>query len=124
VRCCTSKAEPDVSSDCLFCRIVRREIPATIVAENDHCIAFRDIGPEAPTHVLVIPRQHVSTLDDVTDPLLIGRVMTMAAEVARNEKVVEAGYRTVINTNAGAGQTVFHLHVHVLGGRRFTWPPG
>ncbi len=113
-----------MSADCLFCRIVRREIPASIVAEDDHCIAFRDIGPQAPTHVLVVPRQHVSTLDDVSDPLLIGRLMTMAADVARQEKLVEAGYRTVINTNAGAGQTVFHLHVHVLGGRRMTWPPG
>ena len=113
-----------MSADCLFCRIVRREIPASIVAEDDHCIAFRDIGPQAPTHVLVVPRQHVSTLDDDSDPLLIGRLMTMAADVARQEKLVEAGYRTVINTNAGAGQTVFHLHVHVLGGRRMTWPPG
>ena len=113
-----------MSADCLFCRIVRREIPASIVAEDDHCIAFRDIGPQAPTHVLVVPRQHVSTLDDVSDPLLIGRLRPMAADVARQEKLVEAGYRTVINTNAGAGQTVFHLHVHVLGGRRMTWPPG
>jgi histidine triad (HIT) family protein len=116
--------ETDVSADCLFCRIVRREIPAAIVAEDDHSVAFRDIGPQAPTHVLVIPRQHVSTLDDVTDPLLIGRLMTMAAAVARNENIVDAGYRTVINTNAGGGQTVFHLHVHVLGGRRLSWPPG
>jgi histidine triad (HIT) family protein len=113
-----------MSADCLFCRIVRREIPASIVAEDDHCVAFRDIGPQAPTHVLVIPRQHVSTLDDVTDPLLIGRLMTMAAEIARKEKVVEAWYRTVINTNGNGGQTVFHLHVHVLGGRRMAWPPG
>ena len=113
-----------MSADCLFCRIIRREIPATIVAEDEHCVAFRDIGPQAPTHVLVIPRQHVSTLDEVNDPLLIGRVMSMAAEVARAEKIVESGYRAVINTNAGAGQTVFHLHVHVLGGRRLTWPPG
>jgi histidine triad (HIT) family protein len=113
-----------MSADCLFCRIIRREIPAAIVAEDEHCVAFRDIGPQAPTHVLVVPRQHVSSLDEVTDPLLVGRVMTMAAEVARSEKIVDAGYRAVINTNAGAGQTVFHLHVHVLGGRRMTWPPG
>ena len=113
-----------MSADCLFCRIIRREIPATIVFEDEHCVAFRDVGPKAPTHILVVPRQHVSTLDDVTDPLLIGRVMSAAAEVARQEKIVEAGYRTVINTNAGGGQTVFHLHVHVLGGRRMTWPPG
>ena len=113
-----------MSADCLFCRIVRREIPATVVHEDEHCVAFRDIGPKAPTHILVIPRQHIATLDDVTDPLLIGRLMIAAAEIARTEKLVEAGYRTVINTNAGGGQTVFHLHVHVLGGRRMTWPPG
>jgi histidine triad (HIT) family protein len=113
-----------MSADCLFCRIVRGEIPATIVHEDEHCVAFRDIGPKAPTHVLVIPRQHISTLDEVSDPLLIGNLMMAAAEVARAEKLVEAGYRTVINTNAGGGQTVFHLHVHVLGGRRMTWPPG
>lgn len=113
-----------MGSDCLFCRIIHREIPATMVAEDEHCVAFRDIGPQAPSHVLVVPRVHVSTLDDVTDPLLIGRLMMMAAAVARSEGLVEAGYRTVINTNAGAGQTVFHLHVHVLGGRRLTWPPG
>jgi histidine triad (HIT) family protein len=113
-----------MSADCLFCRIIRREIPAALVAEDDHCVAFRDIGPQAPTHILVVPRQHVSTLDDVSDPLLIGRVMAMAADIARREGLVASGYRTVINTNAGAGQTVFHLHVHVLGGRQFTWPPG
>lgn len=113
-----------MSADCLFCRIVRKEIPASIVAEDEHSVAFRDIGPQAPTHVLVIPRQHVSTLDDVEDPLLVGRLMTMAAEIARQEGIVEGGYRTVVNTNANGGQTVFHLHVHVLGGRRLTWPPG
>ena len=113
-----------MSADCLFCRIVRREIPASVVHEDEHSVAFRDIGPKAPTHILVIPRQHISTLDEVSDPLLIGRLMMAAAEIARTEKIVEAGYRTVINTNAGGGQTVFHLHVHVLGGRRMTWPPG
>ena len=113
-----------MSADCLFCRIARREIPASIVYEDDDCVAFRDIGPQAPTHILVIPRQHVSTLDEVSEPLLIGRLMSAAAQVARQEGIVESGYRTVINTNAGAGQTVFHLHVHVLGGRRMTWPPG
>ena len=113
-----------MSADCLFCRIVRREIPASIVYEDDDCVAFRDIGPQAPTHILVIPRQHVSTLDEVSEPLLIGRLMSAAAQVARQEGIVESGYRTVINTNAGAGQTVFHLHVHVLGGRRMAWPPG
>ena len=113
-----------MADDCLFCKIIRREIPATIVAEDEHCVVFRDIGPQAPTHVLVVPREHVASLDGVKDPLLIGRLMMKAAEVARAEKIVDAGYRTVINTNAGAGQTVFHVHVHVLGGRRFAWPPG
>lgn len=113
-----------MSADCLFCRILRREIPATIVAEDEHCVAFRDIGPQAPTHILIVPRQHVSSLDKVTDPLLIGRAMMMAADIARREKIADAGYRTIINTNAGAGQTVFHLHVHLLGGRIMSWPPG
>ena len=113
-----------MSADCLFCRIARREIPASIVYEDDDCVAFRDIGPQAPTHILVIPRQHVSTLDEVSEPLLIGRLMSAAAQVARQEGIVESGYRTVINTNAGAGQTVFHLHVHLLAGRRLGWPPG
>jgi histidine triad (HIT) family protein len=113
-----------MATDCLFCRIIRGEIPATIIAEDDHCVAFRDIGPQAPTHVLVVPRQHVSTLDEVTDPLMIGRVMALAADIARKEGIVDSGYRTVINTNGGAGQTVFHLHVHLLGGRKFSWPPG
>lgn len=110
--------------DCLFCRIARKELPATIVAEDEHSVAFRDVNPQAPTHVLVIPRTHVASLDEVRDPLLIAQVMLMAAEVARKEGIVSQGYRTVLNTNAGAGQSVFHLHAHVLGGRRLTWPPG
>lgn len=113
-----------MSTDCLFCRIVRGEIPATVVAQDDDCIAFRDVAPQAPVHVLVVPRQHVASLDAVTDPMLLGRVMTMAAAVARQEGIVDAGYRTVVNTNGNGGQTVFHLHAHVLGGRRLTWPPG
>jgi histidine triad (HIT) family protein len=113
-----------MATDCLFCRIVNKEIPATVVAENEHCVAFRDRNPQAPTHVLVVPRAHVASLDAVTDPLLIGQTLLMAAEVARHEGIADAGYRTVINVNAGAGQTVFHVHVHVLGGRRMTWPPG
>lgn len=111
-------------SDCLFCRIVAREIPATIVAEDEHCLAFRDIAPKAPTHVLVIPKDHVATLDVARDATMLGRVLLMAAEVARESGIAEEGYRTVVNTNAGAGQTVFHLHAHVLGGRHLSWPPG
>jgi histidine triad (HIT) family protein len=113
-----------MSTDCLFCRIVRKEIPATLVLENEHCVAFRDISPQAPTHVLVIPRTHVATLDAASDAELLGRVLLTAAEVARKEGVADSGYRTVINTNAGSGQTVFHLHAHVLGGRAMKWPPG
>jgi histidine triad (HIT) family protein len=110
--------------DCLFCRIVRGEIPAKIVAETEHCVAFRDIDPKAPVHVLVIPREHVDSLDTATDPAVVGRLALLAAEIARTEGIAESGYRTVINTNANAGQTVFHIHLHLLGGRRLTWPPG
>lgn len=95
-----------------------------MVAENEHCIAIRDINPQAPVHVLVIPREHVASLDAARDAELVGRVLLLAADVARQEGITESGYRTVLNTNAGAGQTVFHLHAHVLGGRRLTWPPG
>jgi len=111
-------------NDCLFCRIVRHEIPATIVAEDEHCLAFQDIAPKAPTHVLVVPKAHVATLDAAQDATMLGRVMLMAAEVARQAGIASEGYRTVVNTNAGAGQTVFHLHAHVLGGRHLSWPPG
>jgi histidine triad (HIT) family protein len=111
-------------SDCLFCRIARGEIPVTRVAENDRCVAFRDINPQAPTHVLVIPREHMASLDEASDPVILGEVLLMAQAVARHEGLVESGYRTVLNTNAGAGQSVFHLHAHVLGGRPMKWPPG
>ena len=110
--------------DCLFCRIVKKEIPATIVAENGHCIAFRDINPQAPTHILVIPRQHVASLNEAKDPVVIGQMHQMAVQLAKAEGLSERGYRTVINTNADGGQTVFHIHLHLLGGRRMTWPPG
>ena len=109
---------------CLFCRIVRKEIPAQIVAETDDWIAFRDVNPQAPVHVLVIPREHVASLNEATDPALVGRLALAAADIAKREGVAESGYRTVINTNADAGQTVFHVHLHLLGGRRFGWPPG
>lgn len=113
-----------MNNDCLFCRIVRKEIPATIVAENGHCVAFRDITPQAPTHVLVIPRQHVASLNEVKDANLLGQMQLLAAQIAKSEGLSERGYRTVINTNAEAGQTVFHIHLHVLGGRPMKWPPG
>jgi len=113
-----------VADDCLFCRIVRKEIPAKLVAEDEHCVAFRDINPQAPVHVLVIPREHVPSLNQATDAAMLGRLSLMAADIAQKEGVAEAGYRTVINTNAAAGQTVFHVHLHLLGGRSMHWPPG
>jgi histidine triad (HIT) family protein len=111
-------------ADCLFCRIVRKEIPANLVYESDDCIAFRDIDPKAPVHVLVVPREHVTSLNDAKDPALVGRLALVAADIARQEGIAESGYRTVINTNRDAGQTVFHIHLHLLGGRGLAWPPG
>jgi len=113
-----------MSSDCLFCRIVRREIPATIVREDEHTLAFRDIDPKAPTHVLVIPKTHVASLNEDTDAAALGRLLLAAAEIAKSEGIDSSGYRTVINTGAEAGQTVHHVHVHLLGGRHMKWPPG
>jgi len=111
-------------TDCLFCRIVRKEIPATIVAETEHCVAFRDINPQAPVHVVIIPRDHVASLNDTGDAELVGRLSLVAAAVAHREGIAESGYRTVVNTNRDAGQTVFHVHLHLLGGRPLGWPPG
>jgi histidine triad (HIT) family protein len=113
-----------MADDCLFCRIVRKEIPAKLVAEDEHCVAFRDVNPQAPLHVLVIPREHVPSLDEARDPELLGRLSLMAADIARKEGVAASGYRTVMNTNSAAGQTVFHVHLHLLGGRSMHWPPG
>ena len=112
-----------MSADCLFCRIARGEIPATIVAQNDDCVAFRDIDPKAPTHVLVIPREHVASLAEATDPATVGKLALMAADIAKHEGL-DRGYRTVINTGPDAGQTVHHIHLHLLGGRQLHWPPG
>lgn len=113
-----------MASACLFCRIASGEIPATKVAESDRCLAFRDITPQAPTHVLVIPRAHVESLNQFDDPALAAELLAMARDVAAADGLAERGYRVVINTNADGGQTVFHLHLHVLGGRAMRWPPG
>jgi histidine triad (HIT) family protein len=113
-----------MADQCLFCRIVQREIPATLVAETEDCVAFRDISPQAPVHVLIVPREHVPSLNDATDAAMVGRLSLLAAEIAKREGISAAGYRTVINTNADAGQTVFHIHLHLLGGRPMRWPPG
>ena len=113
-----------MADDCVFCRIASGEVPAKIVAENERCIAFRDIGAQAPTHVLVIPRAHIASLNELKDFTLMSEMMALAAALAQQEGIAEPGYRVVINTNAAGGQTVFHLHMHVLGGRRLQWPPG
>lgn len=111
---------------CLFCKIAAREKPATVLYEDDQCVAFRDINPKAPVHALVIPRKHVASLNQAApeDERLLGHLLVVAAQVARAAGVDGSGYRTVINTNADSGQTEFHVHVHVLGGRQFRWPPG
>lgn len=113
-----------MSENCLFCKIVRGEIPAKIVAENADGLAFLDIAPAAPAHVLVIPRTHVASLADAPDERLLGSLMGLCAEVARVQGVEESGYRVVTNVRSDGGQTVDHLHFHVMGGRRMTWPPG
>ena len=111
---------------CIFCGIAKGEVPARTVLETDDVIAFHDLDPKAPTHVLVIPRRHLDSIDAMAagDEALIGRVFAAAKEVARLEGLTDGGYRLVTNVGANAGQTVPHLHVHVLGGRRMTWPPG
>ena len=113
-------------SDCLFCRIVAGEIPAKVVFKDEHLIAFQDINPQAPMHVLIIPRRHVATLNDLspTDDALVGEMVRRAAAIAKEHGHSERGYRTVFNCNADAGQSVFHIHLHVLGGRPMAWPPG
>jgi histidine triad (HIT) family protein len=112
--------------DCLFCKIVSREVPADIVRESDRILAFRDINPQAPTHVLVIPRDHHPTAAELAarDGDLLAEVVREAHQVAVAEGIEESGYRVVFNTGPGAGQTVFHVHAHVLGGRGLGWPPG
>ena len=113
-------------ADCLFCKIVRREIPASLVYEDERVLAFNDINPQAPTHVLVIPKRHIATLNDVgvEDEQIVGELVRRAAAIARDRGFSETGYRALFNTNHGAGQTVFHIHLHLLGGRAMAWPPG
>lgn len=109
---------------CLFCRIARGEIPAKLVVNNKEIAAFRDISPQAPTHILIIPKKHIASLDDANDANLLGQMLAMAAALARQEGIAKTGYRTVINTGKDGGQSVDHLHIHLLGGRQMTWPPG
>src|SRR5258706_586832 len=122
----TGDYDAPVTSDCLFCKIVAGEIPSTIVAETDQTLAFRDINPQAPTHVIVITKAHHTDALSLAeaDPALAGTLLAAAGAVARSEGVAESGYRLVFNTGPQAGQTVLHVHCHVLGGRLMTWPPG
>ena len=114
------------ASDCLFCKIIADEIPADIIYESPDAIAFRDINPQAPTHVLIVPRRHIATINELVDgdTDVVGRLFLAARDVASQEGFAEEGYRVTMNCNAAAGQTVFHIHLHLLGGRNFTWPPG
>jgi len=113
-------------ADCLFCKIVNREIPASIVYEDERILAFNDINPQAPTHVLVVPKAHIATLNDVSaqDDQIVGELVRRAAAIAKTRGISAGGFRTVFNTNREAGQTVFHIHLHLLGGRAMEWPPG
>ena len=113
-----------MAQDTLFSRIVRREIPAQILHQDELVTAFRDVDPKAPTHILVIPRIHVASLNEADDAEMLGRLMLVAASLAASEGLASDGYRTVVNTGPNAGQTVFHIHLHLLGGRKLGWPPG
>lgn len=112
--------------DCIFCKIAAGEIPADLVFEDDTVVAFRDLNPQAPTHVLVIPRAHIATLNELKpeDEGIVGHMFSAAKAIAAQESFAETGYRTVINCNEAGGQTVFHIHLHLLGGRMMHWPPG
>ncbi|PJZ69652.1 histidine triad nucleotide-binding protein [Leptospira perolatii] len=113
-------------TNCIFCKIIRKEIPAKIAFENENILAFHDVSPQAPTHVLVIPKKHIGSLDELNgdEKNLIGEIFFQIQEMARSLGISKSGYRIVNNTGAQGGQTVFHLHFHVLGGRQMTWPPG
>ena len=113
-------------NDCLFCKIISNEISSDCVFENENMYAFRDINPQAPVHILIIPKTHISTLNDVGDnhKLLVGEILLTSKMLAEKEGISDSGYRTVFNCNKNGGQEVYHIHLHLLGGRRMTWPPG
>lgn len=112
--------------NCLFCKIVAKEIPATVVFEDDEILAFRDINPQAPTHLLIIPKKHIATINDSEedDAQLLGKMILQAKKLAQMEAIDETGYRLVFNINSGGGQEVYHIHLHLIGGRQMAWPPG
>jgi histidine triad (HIT) family protein len=113
-------------ADCLFCKIIAREIKGSIVYEDNRVVAFNDINPQAPTHVLVVPRRHIASLNELTpeNDQIVGELVRRAAAIARDRGISSGGFRAVFNTNRDAGQTVFHIHLHLLGGRAMHWPPG
>jgi histidine triad (HIT) family protein len=113
-------------SSCLFCRLIAREIPASIVYEDEHVLAFNDINPQAPVHILLIPKRHIEALNSLQPPddQIVGELIRRAAALAKDKGIADKGFRTVFNTNRDAGQTVFHIHLHLLGGRAMAWPPG
>lgn len=113
-----------MAEPCIFCRIARGEIPAQMVTNTVDFVAFRDLNPQAPVHILIIPKKHIASLGDANDFDLLGRMMSLAAAIARQEQIAKSGYRTVINTGKDGGQSVDHLHIHLLGGRPMKWPPG
>jgi len=113
-------------NDCLFCKMIAGEIPCDIVYENESVFAFRDIDPKAPTHILLIPRKHIRSINELCEPVknLAGELLLTAKKIAKDEGIDESGFRTIFNTNSDGGQTVFHIHMHILGGRKMAWPPG
>ena len=125
-RDCRRHARIAAMADCLFCKIIEREIPASIVYEDDRVLAFNDINPQGPTHVLVVPKRHIASLNDLAagDDQIVGEVVRRAAAIAAERGISAGGFRTVFNTNRDAGQTVFHIHLHLIGGRSLAWPPG
>ena len=112
--------------DCIFCKIIRKEIPASVVFENDRLLAFEDIRPQAPVHILIIPKDHWASLNEAPESAqnVLGEILVRAREIAREKGIGESGFRLVLNTARDSGQDVFHIHFHLLGGRRMTWPPG
>ena len=112
--------------DCLFCNIINKSVPAKIVFENDSVLAFEDIEPQAPVHVLIVPKKHIASINEIEfeDKEVCGEILLTAKKIAKDLKINDSGYRTIFNTNQDGGQTVFHIHMHLLGGRKLKWPPG
>jgi len=112
--------------NCIFCKIIKKEIPANVVYEDSHCIAFEDTNPQAPIHILLIPREHYASLNDIPESKkdILSHILFMARQIARDKRIQTQGYRLVLNTEKDSGQEVFHIHFHLLGGRRMSWPPG